>query len=357
MLLRPADGDLLAPTAHRLVRAVPEVLLQHREGRAGVELDEVVVDRAEVDDVGHGPPGGRVAGLDVGVEVDLLGADAERALPSEHGRRRLAGEQVGGAHEAGDEGGAGVLVELRGGRDLLDAAVAEDGDPVAHRQRLLLVVRHEHEGDADLSLQLLELELHRPAQLEVQGAERLVEQEHLGPVDQRPRERHALALAARELGRPAAGELSQLHGLEGRHGAVPTLRRGHLLHPQAVLDVVEDVHVGEQGVVLEDRVDVTGERRTCGDVVAVEQHPPGTRLLEAGDHPQHGGLAGSARPQHGEELAVLDAQVEVVHGRDAAEGLGEADQLDGRSAHAASSPTLGTTECVAKIRVGPPIPH
>ena len=36
---------------------------------------------------------------------------------------------------------------------------------------------------------------------------------------------------------------------------------GHLLHPQAVLHVGEHVHVREQRVVLEDGVDVAGERR------------------------------------------------------------------------------------------------
>ena len=66
----------------------------------------------------------------------------------------------------------------------------------------------------------LELDLHLLAQLEVEGAEGLVEQQHLGPVDQRPREGDALALAAGELGRPAVAEPSELHGLEGRHRAV-----------------------------------------------------------------------------------------------------------------------------------------
>jgi hypothetical protein len=39
------------------------------------------------------------------------------------------------------------------------------------------------EGQTHLGLDALELELHLPAQLEVERAERLVEQEHLGAVD------------------------------------------------------------------------------------------------------------------------------------------------------------------------------
>ena len=50
----------------------------------------------------------------------------------------------------------------------------------------------------------LQLLLHLLAQLQVERAERLVEQQHLGPVDQRARQRDALALAARQLARAGA---------------------------------------------------------------------------------------------------------------------------------------------------------
>ena len=52
----------------------------------------------------------------------------------------------------------------------------------------------------DLVLDALQLDLHLLAQLEVEGAERLVEQQHLGPVDQRPGQGHPLALAAARAG-------------------------------------------------------------------------------------------------------------------------------------------------------------
>ena len=97
-----------------------------------------------------------------------------------------------------------VLVDLRGRADLLDAALVEHGQAVAHRQRLLLVVRDVDERDADLVLDALELGLHALAQLEVQRAERLVEQQHARAVDDRARERDALALAAGELRRACA---------------------------------------------------------------------------------------------------------------------------------------------------------
>ena len=60
-------------------------------------------------------------------------------------------------------------------------------------------MRHEDERDADVTLQSLELDLHLLAELEVEGAERLVEQEDLGLDDQGSRQGDPLALAAGQL--------------------------------------------------------------------------------------------------------------------------------------------------------------
>ena len=75
-------------------------------------------------------------------------------------------------------------------------------------------MRHVDERDADVLLDALELDLHLLAQLEVERAERLVEQQHLRAVDDRARERDALALAAGQLRRAAAAEAGQAHHLE-----------------------------------------------------------------------------------------------------------------------------------------------
>ena len=45
----PGEGDPLA-AVDRLVAGAVEVLAEHGEGAAAVEVDDVVVDRAEVDD-------------------------------------------------------------------------------------------------------------------------------------------------------------------------------------------------------------------------------------------------------------------------------------------------------------------
>ena len=99
---------------------------------------------------------------------------------------------------------AGCPVDLLRRSDLLDQAFAHHGDPVAHGERLVLVVGDEDERDPDLALDPLELELHRLAELEVERREGLVEQERARHVDQRPRQRHPLLLPAGQLIGPAA---------------------------------------------------------------------------------------------------------------------------------------------------------
>ena len=87
--------------------------------------------------------------------------------------------------------------------ELLDPAVVHHRDPVAHRERLLLVVGDVDEGDPDLDLDALELDLELLSELEVERAERLVEQQHVRPVDEGAGEGDALLLAAGQLVRLA----------------------------------------------------------------------------------------------------------------------------------------------------------
>ena len=214
---------------------------------------------------------------------------------------------------------------------LLDPALAEHRDAVAHRQRLFLVVRDVDERDAHLPLHPLQLELHLLAELEVQRAERLVEQQHLRLVDDGPGQRDPLALAAGQLGRLAAAEPGQPDHLQRPDGLLPPLRLGHPAHPQPVLDVLRHRHVREQRVVLEDGVDVPGVRRHLRNVAAAELDPPGVRPLEPGDQPEQRGLARSGGPEQGEELARPDHQVHVGERGHVAVPLPQAGDMDRRT--------------------------
>ena len=109
-------------------------------------------------------------------------------------------------------------------------------------------MRHVHERDPDLALQPLELDLHLLAQLEVERAERLVEEEHGRSVHERPRDRDPLLLAAREfvgLTRRVLAEMNELEGFGHSPLDIPPVRAGFL---RSERHVVVDGEVREQRV-------------------------------------------------------------------------------------------------------------
>ena len=84
----------------------------------------------------------------------------------------------------------------------------------------------------------------------------------------------------------------------------------------------------EEGVALEDGVDVALVGRQPGHVLALQLDQAGGGHLEAADHPQRRGLAAAGRPQEREELAVLDIEVDVVDGGAVAEALDDVHEMD-----------------------------
>jgi hypothetical protein len=129
------------------------------------------------------------------LDQELAQAQPAAALP---GRARvdLRIHQVRDAEEVGDIGVGGLVVDVGGGAELHDVALVHHRQAVGHRERLLLVVGDVQESDPDALLQRPELDLEAAAELGVERAERLVEQQHRGPQHQCPRERDALLLTA-----------------------------------------------------------------------------------------------------------------------------------------------------------------
>ena len=240
-------------------------------------------------------------------------AHAAISTRAARGRHRSA-EEVLLADERRDVCGCRARVDRVGVGELLDAPVAHDRDAVAHRERLALVVRDEDEGDAEPRLEQLELELHLFAQLPVERAERLVEQQHGGAVDEGARERDALLLAAGELRGLAVGEAAHLHQVERLRHALADLGLGRAALLQAVGDVLGDAHVREERVRLEHGVDVAAVRRCAEHDLSRDADVAGVRLLEAGDHAQGRRLAAAGRPEQRDELARLDRERQVVDG-------------------------------------------
>ena len=92
---------------------------------------------------------------------------------------------------------ADCVVDVLRGADLFHHALVEDRHPVAHGQRLVLVVGDVDRGDAELALQVLELLPQLVPELGVQVGQRFVQQQDLGLQDQCPGDGHALLLARR----------------------------------------------------------------------------------------------------------------------------------------------------------------
>jgi hypothetical protein len=276
-------------------------------------------------------------------------AEPERA--GRPGRDDLDLHQVGRAQEVSHVGVCGLLVDLAGGADLHDPARVHHGQPVRHGQRLFLVVGDVEKGDADLFLQRLQLDLERPAELGVQRAERLVQQQHGRLEHEGAGQRDPLLLAAGQLAWTPLGERRHMNQLEGLVHAAPQIRLIHPPVPQPERHVVGHGQEREQRVTLEHGVDVAPVRRNVGHVDPVEQDLARGRLLEAGDQAQGSGLAAARRAEEGEELTAGHGQVDVVD-RDLGEPLGQPRQLDASSGHGAISLL---TAFVRLLRRGLPI--
>src|SRR3546814_14653941 len=81
--------------------------------------------------------------------------------------------------------GVRALIHVKRRPDLQHPALVHDDDHVADGERFFLVMGDENGRDAQFLLKLAQLELHAFAQILVERAERLVEQEHLRSEERR----------------------------------------------------------------------------------------------------------------------------------------------------------------------------
>src|SRR3954464_4197944 len=167
-------------------------------GPVGFETEVLRPDHQHGLAADRAPVGGRLRAQEAAVGEP--NAESGRLLALDR-----AGQQVRLSDEPRGEQALRPQIDLLRCTEVLDLAEVHHGDPVRHRERLALVVRHVDEADPDLALDPLELELHVLAQLEVERAEGLVEQQHRGTVRQGAGQGDALLLAARELTRVSRG--------------------------------------------------------------------------------------------------------------------------------------------------------
>src|SRR5438105_5520688 len=118
-------------------------------------------------------------------------ADIRPHLQADHGpRTKMTGhtavQYIRRPNEISDEQARWAIIDFLRRSHLHDAAAIHDGYPVGHRHGLVLVMGDIDECNTDLPLDAGELRLHLLAELEVESAERLIEEEHGWPVHERP---------------------------------------------------------------------------------------------------------------------------------------------------------------------------
>ena len=101
-----------------------------------------------------------------------------------------------------------------------------------------------------------------------------------------------------------------------------------LATPQAEGDVLEDRHVREQRVALEDRVDRPLERLRGVTSLPPMRMRPAVGSSRPGDESQRRRLAAARRAEQGEERPGGDREVEILDGGESGEPLGDADELE-----------------------------
>ena len=166
------------------------------------------------------------------------------------------------------------------------------------------------------------------ADLGVERAERLVEQQHLRLDRERAGERHALALAAGELVRVALVVAGEPDDAEQLVDALAHALLRLLADLQPERDVLAHGHVLERGVVLEHEADPAPLRRDVGRVGAVDLDLAAVGLLEPGDDPQQRRLARAARPEQRGQRAVGDLERDALERDEVAERLGDVANRD-----------------------------
>ena len=180
---------------------------------------------------------------------------------------------------------------------LQQLALMQNCDAVGDRRRLIAVMRNEHDGGrqggADVGDQLV----HVGAQRRVEGAERLVEQQHLGFGRERSRNCDPLLLAARQFLNGSFSVTSQLHHLEILFRVRASGSPAHPRHALGERDIVEHTEVRKQQGALKNHAHAAFLRHEARNIRSIHQNLAAGDEIESGHDPQNRALARPARPE------------------------------------------------------------
>src|SRR6185436_5291783 len=200
-------------------------------------------------------------------------------------------------------------------------AAAQHHGAVGDRADALELVRHHDERDPERRAEREQRLVDRGRDDRIEARRRLVDEHQLGIEDRRARERDPLALAARQVRRHAPAEPVQADGGEPQRDHLADHGPGQLRQlAQRQRDVVRDRHRAEQRVLLERHARAAQEaparlRRQLVERLVEQPELAGERRQEARERAQERRLPAARAAEQREDLARLDAQIDVLEDR------------------------------------------
>jgi hypothetical protein len=177
-----------------------------------------------------------------------------------------------------------------------DDAVLQQYDIVGQFHRFVGVMRDENRRDVRALVQIAQPRAQLAPHMEVQGGERLVEQQNRRLRRQRAGQRDALFLAAREFARQARLITFEPHEREQFADPARRLLARRAADVEREADVLANGHVREERVVLGDEPDSAPAGRHVGNVRAVDQNAAGVGMVETGNDAQQRRFSAARRP-------------------------------------------------------------
>jgi hypothetical protein len=185
-------------------------------------------------------------------------------------------------------------------------------------------VRHEHRGLPGAADHAPEQAAHRGGGVDVEGGERLVEQQQLRVRSQGAGQRHPLLLPTGHPRRTAVGQVGGVDVREQRAGQPLGLPARHAVRARPERDVGERGQVGEEQRLLGEQPHAAPVRRHVDARRGVRHRPvahpdvPLVRPEQPSEHAEQRGLARTVGAEHGEHLARFGGERHVERERLAA---------------------------------------
>ena len=246
-------------------------------------------------------------------------------------------KDIHGRHpdEPGHEAVGGAVIQADRIGHLLDQPVLHHHDPLPHGHRFDLIMGHVDHRRAQLTVQPADLHAHLDAHFGIQVREGFVKEEHRRLAHDGAAHRHALPLpTGQRLGAPFQEFVNTEDAGRFLYAGLNFLL-GKLAQFQSKRHVFAHCHMRIQGIVPNHHGDIPVLGRNVIDHAVADLDDPARNLLQSRYHAQRGGLSTARRPHQHHELAILDLQVEIIHGLDVA-GINLVHMLQDDSCHSAA---------------------